>query len=144
MADRGEISSKTVKEWEDATPKGKKLPQHVKKSHLLGIVDALERFGFKQAAEELRLKIPSRTFHGFDAAHKAEADRNAKRANEETADSLADLLKEIDAPMAPADQLAARDPLDRNTSWGAPSNLAGGDAANRLSDMGQNTSFGGV
>lgn len=144
MANRGEISSKTVKEWEATTPKGKKLPEHVKKSHLRGIADALERFGFKQAAEELRLKIPSRTFHGFDAAHKTEAERGAKRANEETADSLANLLKEIDAPMAPADQLAARDPLDRHTAWGAPSNLSAGDTASRLSDMGQPTSFGGV
>lgn len=31
MADRGEISKKKVKEWEDATPKGKKLPERVKK-----------------------------------------------------------------------------------------------------------------
>ena len=31
-ADRGEISKKTVKHWEDATPKGKKLPEHVKKA----------------------------------------------------------------------------------------------------------------
>jgi hypothetical protein len=29
MADRGEISKATVKHWEDATPKGKKLPEHV-------------------------------------------------------------------------------------------------------------------
>jgi hypothetical protein len=32
MADRGEISKKTVKHWEDVTPKGKKLPEHVKKA----------------------------------------------------------------------------------------------------------------
>lgn len=31
MASRGEISKATVKHWEDATPKGKKLPEHVKK-----------------------------------------------------------------------------------------------------------------
>ena len=31
MAARGEISAKTVKHFEDLTPKGKKLPYHVKK-----------------------------------------------------------------------------------------------------------------
>jgi hypothetical protein len=31
MESRGEISAKTVKHFEDATPKGKKLPYHVKK-----------------------------------------------------------------------------------------------------------------
>ena len=31
MRSRGEISAKTVKHFEDATPKGKKLPYHVKK-----------------------------------------------------------------------------------------------------------------
>ena len=31
MQSRGEISAKTVKHFEDATPKGKKLPYHVKK-----------------------------------------------------------------------------------------------------------------
>ena len=30
MRKRGEISAKTVKHWENATPKGKKLPYHVK------------------------------------------------------------------------------------------------------------------
>lgn len=32
MADRGEISEATVDRWEDETPKGKKLPERVKKS----------------------------------------------------------------------------------------------------------------
>lgn len=31
MADRGEISKETVEHWQAATPKGKKLPEHVKK-----------------------------------------------------------------------------------------------------------------
>jgi hypothetical protein len=134
-----------AKEFAKATPKGKKLPEHVKKSHVRGIADALERFGFKHAAEELRLKIPSRTFHGYDAAHKAEADRGSKKAEADgTADNLADMLKQIDADVSPDVQLATRDPLDRTTAWGSPANLAGGDTASRLSDMGQNTSFGGV
>lgn len=32
MADRGEIADKTVEEWEDATPKGEKLPERVKQA----------------------------------------------------------------------------------------------------------------
>jgi hypothetical protein len=134
-----------AKEFAKATPKGKKLPEHVKKSHVRGIADALERFGFKQAAEELRLKIPTRTFHGLDAAHKPNADRSTKKADEaNTADTLAQMLEQIDASASPDAQLAAKDPLDRSTSWGSPSNLAAGDTAGRLSDMGQNTAFGGV
>lgn len=31
-ANRGEIPKSTVEEWEAATPKGKKLPEHVKKA----------------------------------------------------------------------------------------------------------------
>lgn len=134
-----------AREFADATPKGKKLPEHVKKSHVRGVTDALERFGFKQAAEELRLKIPARTFHGFDAAHKAESERGAKKAaNEDTADTLAEILGQMNTTTSPDQQLAGKDPLDRSTAWGSPSNLAGGDAASRLSDMGQNTAFGGV
>lgn len=133
-----------AKEWEDHTPKGAKLPDHVKKSHLLGVVDALERFGLKHAAEELRLKIPSRTFHGFEAAHKNEASNSGKKANDATADSLAQLLKDVPTPSSPTMEASTRDRLDRSTAWGAPSNLAGGDTASRLSDMGQSTGFGGI
>jgi hypothetical protein len=32
MASKGEISKETVKHWEEATPKGKKLPEHVKQA----------------------------------------------------------------------------------------------------------------
>lgn len=139
MANRGEISRGTVKEW-DAATKGKKLPEKVKHSFDLGAAAALARFGFKQAAEEIRLKIPTRQFHGWDAAFKDKA----KRAAEGDADELADALSSLPTPNSPLAQTAARDPLDRSTAWGAPSNLAGGDTANRLSDMGQPTSFGGV
>lgn len=132
-----------AQEFAAATPKGKKLPEHVKKSYVLGIADALGRFGLKQASEEIRLKIPNREFHGWDAAFKSEGDRNTKRA-EETADDLAKLLAQIDAPMGPTAQTASKDPLDRTTAWGAPSNLSAGDTANRLSDMGQPTGFGGI
>ena len=47
MADRGEISKKTVEEWEDATPKGKKLPERVKSAYYYE--------GVKQALWQLNL-----------------------------------------------------------------------------------------
>jgi hypothetical protein len=133
-----------AKRWEDHTPKDTKLPEKVKQSFVLGAAAALERFGLKHAAEEIRLQIPNRKFHGWDAAFKSENVRNSKRANEGTADELAALLEKIDAPISPAAQATAKDPLDRTTAWGAPSNLSAGDTANRLSDMGQPTSIGTV
>lgn len=134
-----------AREFADATPKGTKLPEHVKKSYDLGAADALERFGFKTASAEIRLKIPTRQFHGWDAAFKStDDDKKDKRANDATADALANLLEKIPAPITPNADLAARDKLDRSTAWGSPSNMAGGDTASRLSDMGQNTNFGGI
>lgn len=134
-----------AREFADATPKGSRLPEHVKKSYDLGVADALERLGFKAASAEIRLKIPTRQFHGWDAAFKSDDDGDkAKRANDATADVLADLLEKIPAPVTPNSPLLARDKLDRSTAWGTPSNMAGGDTASRLSDMGQNTNFGGI
>jgi hypothetical protein len=136
-----------AREFADATPRGAKLPEKVKHAFDRGAAAAFAQFGFKLAAEELRLKIPSRTFHGYDAAHKAEAENSGKKkANEGMgdADDLAKLLEQVAPPDSPEVQMAAKNPLDRSTSWGSPSNLSAGDTANRLSDMGQNTSFGGV
>lgn len=138
-----------AREFAAATPKGEKLPEHVKKSYLLGTADALERFGLKAASAEIRLKIPTRQFHGWDAAFKSDDDKDKRAAengpeNGADADSLAKLLGQLDSPTSPTAQTAARDPLDRATAWGSPSNMAGGDTASRLSDMGQNTNFGGI
>ena len=133
-----------AREFAEHTPKGKKLPEKVKHAYTLGVAAALEHFGLKAAGEELRLKIPTRTFHGFDAANKTQATRNAKRANDGSSETLQAMLKEIDAPTSPGDITMSKDPLDRTPAWGAPSNLSAGDTANRLSDMGQNTGFGGV
>ncbi|HEY6025452.1 MAG TPA: hypothetical protein VIV09_01010, partial [Pseudolabrys sp.] len=139
-----------AREFADATPKGKKLPEKVKHAYVNGGADALAALGLKSASEELRLKIPERTFHGFDAAKKSEAERAHKRAAApgmpvpQDSDDLEHMLGQIDAPISPNTQLSTRDHLDRTTSWGAPSNLSAGDTAGRLSDMGQNTGFGGV
>lgn len=137
-----------AREFASATPKDAKLPDHVKKSHDLGAAAALERFGFKAAAEELRLKIPDRTFHGWDAAHKTETKRNEKKlamfGDRRSSEALAELLSSLDAPPTPAGVAASKNPLDRTTSWSPATNLAAGDSASRLSDMGQSTGFGGV
>lgn len=127
-----------AREFAAATPKGKELPEHVKKAHALGITHALARF--KMSGEELRLKIPTRTFHGFDAAAKSVA----KKANVPDANTLEEMLEQISPPATPADQKVTTDHLNRSTAWGAPNNLAGGDAASRVSDMGQPTGFGGI
>jgi hypothetical protein len=141
-------------EFAAATPKGAKLPEHVKHAHALGTADALDRLGFheearswratahlKSAGEELRLKIPARTFHGFEAAKKT-VSKNA--GNGVDADGLAQMFDSLQVPKTPGDETRATDPLSRTPAWGAPSNLAGGDAGNRISDMGQPTQFGGV
>lgn len=142
-----------AREFADATPKGKKLPEHVKKSHDLGITAALTRFGFKAAGEELRLKIPERTFHGYDAATKSESERGHKKADcdgphdygdRRSSEALADMLMALDSPPNGVNAPPPKDPLDRATMWGPPSNLAAGDSAGRLSDMGQTTGFGGI
>lgn len=134
-----------AREFADATPKGKKLPEKVKRAYVLGGADALDALGLKSAAEELRLKIPDRTFHGFDAARKAESERANKKAEcAEDATDLEKMLEGLDAPISPNTQMSTRDPLDRATSWGSPSNLSAGDTASRLGDMGQPTAVGTV
>jgi hypothetical protein len=133
-----------AKEFAAATPKGAKLPDKVKSAYVLGGADALSKLGLKSAAEELRLKIPERSFHGFEAARKSEAERAHKKAGAEDANDLEKMLESLDAPISPNTQLSTRDPLDRATAWGTPSNLSAGDAASRLGDMGQTTATGAV
>lgn len=133
MKNRGQISPEVVKDFEDATPKGKKLPERVSKAAQQGFLDALDFFGLKEAAEEIRLKIPNRQFHGFDQAMKAQ-----------DSESLAGLLGQLAPPKPPEGHELIRDHLDRQTAWGAPSHLGAGDTAGRVSDMGQNTNPGNV
>lgn len=117
----------------------KALPEHVKKAHALGAAHALAFL--KLGGEELRLKIPSRTFHGFEAAKKSIAKSAQDGVN---ADALASALDAIKPPRTPGDETKAKDPLDRAPAWGAPSTLSGGDAGSRASDLGQPTTFGGI
>lgn len=153
-----------AKEWQEHTPKGKKLPEHVKKkktvkhAYALGIVDGLTRFGLRKFAEELRLKLPSRSFHGTKEAfrHK-DVDKNIeKKADEESEPlepqedpgtsvaKLVEALQELDTTGDFDRQDPTKEHLDRDTMWGSPSHLDAGDAGNRVSDMGQDTSPGNV
>lgn len=136
-----------AREFAAHTPKGTKLPEHVSKAAALGAEAALARFGLKQAGEELRLKIPDRTFHGFDAASKAEAARgHAKKTGEygdrRSSEDLARMLQSIELPLAPGASTASKNPLDRSTSWGPPSSMAAGDVGSR-SGVGP-SAFGGI
>ena len=145
-------------EFEEATPNGIKLPEKkhpektVKRAFTEGTLAALAYF--KVAGEEIRLKIPNRQFHGWDAAWK-DADRSKKadsftqpleqQGNEDDpVERLTAAIQELDDPKGALKPDATKDPLDRNVQWGAPSNLSGGDTANRASNMGQNTGVGAV
>lgn len=132
-----------AREFADKTPKGTRLPEHVKK----GALDALARFGMRHAGEELRLKIPDRTFHGFDEAARTTAARgHAKKADDygdrRSSEDLARLLQAIDDPPNPGFATASKDPLNRTTNWGPPSSMAAGDAGSRAG-VGP-SGFGGV
>jgi hypothetical protein len=136
-----------AREFADHTPKDVTLPEHVKHARASGAIAALERFGLKRAGEELRLKIPDRTFHGFDAAGKTVAAKgHAKKANEygdrRSSEDLARMLQALDEPPQPGAPVAAKNPLDRSTNWGPPSSTAAGDAGGR-SGVGP-SAFGGV
>jgi hypothetical protein len=156
MAERGEISPETVKHWEDATPKGKKLPKRVKHAFLLGAADALDTFGLRTAAETCRLKIPrpeTGTFHGVDEAFRSEARKNAaedqgmplepQASPDAPVERLTALLQALPSPPVASND-ARKDPLDRETTWGGPTSLSGGDAGGRSSDLGQTNSIGTV
>ena len=99
-------------EWEEHTPAGTKLPERVKKSYAHGAADALERLGFKQASEEIRLKIPRREFHGWSEAFRKN-EGHAKKADGGTADGLA----------AAFDKLENVDPAGRVSDMGQPQSI---------------------
>jgi hypothetical protein len=150
-----------AKEWQEHTPKGKHLPKHVKKSHDLGIEAALSNF--KLAGDELRLKLDGkRKYHGYEAALRTATENGHKKAyadvaypppapppahdpqaeaadgygDKRDADQLAEMLDQLDTMGAPGDQKEHKDPLDRSTHWGPPTNPAGGDTGSRVVDSG--------
>jgi len=106
---------------------------------LLGQADACAAHGLKQAAEELRLQLPRRQFHGIDAALRSEKQRDEKKAEEGIspplesqvdaagpAEQLTAVLRAVPVPQPPAAQ-AAKDRLDRGALWSTPSNIGTGD-----------------
>ena len=56
-------------------------------------------------------------------------------------EKLTEILQALPDP-APAADDTRQDPLDRDTMWGSPTDLSGGDAGGRVNNMGQNTSIG--
>lgn len=126
-----------AKRWEEHTtsaPLPEKAPV-IKKAYDEGVAEALARFGFKQAAEEIRLKIPKRQYHGLDAAFKPRT-KALKQANDEPlapqaspdqpAEMLATLLQSLDVPKGPMDSDAKRDPTTRTVAWSSPMDCSKG------------------
>lgn len=136
-----------AKRWEKHTSKGEKLPEKVKEAFSLGVADAFDDYGLKTAAQEIRLQIPRREFHGFDDAFRTEATKNLKKAEEapeggsSPADRLTEILQALPEPPPPSND-TRKDPLDREVLWGNSTNLSGGDAGSRVNDMGQPTAVG--
>jgi hypothetical protein len=123
--------------------------ERIKTSHQRGEEAALVRFGLKRANEELRLKIPDRKFHGWDAAHKKVSEGAEKKlanmfGDRRSSEALAELLRSLEEGPSIGSASASKNPLDRSTTWGAPTNPGAGEAAGRHGDMGQGSGFGGV
>lgn len=136
-----------AREFAAETPQGARLPRHVKKANLSGAATALARFGLKHAGEELRLKIPDRTFHGFDAASKSQAARGHVKkegtyGDRRSSEDLARMLQSLELPPVPGTSTASKNPLDRSTSWGPASSMAAGDVGSRAG-VGP-SAFGGI
>lgn len=140
--------------WQKETPKGEKLPKRVKKAYDAGVAAAFAHF--KLAGEEVRLQIPRRQYHGYDEAWRnASRGQGAKVADSHAeplepqaspdtpAEALADVLQKLDSDPTQQNPDATRDPLDRETLWGAPSNMnARQNAVGVNSSMGQDPSVG--
>lgn len=123
-----------AKQWELHTPPGKlpkKLPTKVKEAYDEGARLACARFGIKESAEEIRLKIPKRQFHGIDAAFKTR-----KKANQEPlepqatpdqpAELLAKMLQDLPLPDTINNADAKLTGLDRHVSWSSPMDVSKG------------------
>jgi hypothetical protein len=116
------------------------LSPRLKYAFLVGQADACTTHGLKRAAEEIRLQIPRRKFHGLDAALAGDSNRNHKKADAGAAPPLepqagpdapverfTEILRALPIPQPPGAQ-AGKDPLDRGTLWSGPSSLNDGDA----------------
>lgn len=77
MEDRGEISSKTVKEW-DAKSKGKKLPTRVHHEKRAGLAETL----VKESGEKKADMLKKPTGLGFGLGRKLSSFRNTRKFKE--------------------------------------------------------------
>lgn len=111
------------------------MPPTVKAAYDEGVAEALARFGFKQAAEEIRLKIPKRQYHGLDAAFKPRAKALKQAHNEplepqaspdQPAEMLAAMLQSLGTPKMPMESDAKRDPTTRSVAWSSPMDCSKG------------------
>jgi hypothetical protein len=112
----------------------------LKSGYLHGRADAWDVFGCKRAAEEIRLKLPRREFHGLDAALRSEKMRNEKKADSGVAsplepqtgpdgpvEQLTEILRALPVPR-PTGSQPGKDPLDRGTLWSGPLSIDNGAA----------------
>lgn len=78
MEARGEISAKTVKEWEAHTPKGVKLPKHVRHEKRAGLAESL----VKESGEKKADMLKKPTGLGFGLGRKLSSFRNTRKFKE--------------------------------------------------------------
>ncbi len=135
-------------EFEAATPKGTKLPaklhpgKSVKKAFIEGFSTAITSFGVRLAASaEIRMKIPqpsTAVFHGVDKAWKDVQKRGADHMTsplepqadpEQPVEKLTEMLQSLDVSGGQG-EMPTRSPLDRVTSWSAPSHPGSGETGN--------------
>lgn len=117
MAGRGEISKKTVEHWEDATPKGKKLPEHVKK--------AVEKLVTQFVPIQVPVTVPSMSTISTPPLTTAGVPTLAKlkaQATRKIGEDIASHLKQNDRPDSDfrPDQLAKGIKVEREHSEELP------------------------
>ena len=147
-----------AKEFQAATPKGAKLPEHASKkegalaeAYAAGVDAAFLHFKLARS-EEVRLKIPRREYHGWDKAWR-ETEKTKKAGEgaqplepqgnpDSPVEKLTGMLQKIDSPSSPSALAATKDPLDRTTFWGGATNPEAGDTGTR--DPGLNVGLNNV
>lgn len=131
-----------AEQWEKHTPPGK-LPKRVnkkapkiKEAYDAGSSEAMIRFGLKVAANEIRLKIPKRQFHGMD---KAFGTRNAmdpgrpgtsplepQARPDQPTEMLAEMLQGLPEHHGPNNANAAYGDIDRPVAWSGHTDVSRG------------------
>ena len=113
----------------------KKVPK-IKEAYAAGESEALVQFGLKIAANEIRLKIPKRQFHGID---KAFGTRNAmgperngtaplepQASPDQPTEMLAEMLQALPEHQGPTNSNAAYNGFDRPVAWSSHADVSRG------------------